>query len=188
MLSYRETAHGVKALYEDGHLIEFAVFDPEELRVARVNRYRVLLDRADIERRLSSVAAETAANPEGGAGDAWLMGQLLTSLLTGTARFARGELLSGRAVVETQAVRFLLILLARHGPSDRRGLLDGLDPFRRFERVHPELAREIGSLLRLEIPAAALGLLDLSRRELANRMPDFPARAADVVARRISGA
>ncbi|HYG62421.1 MAG TPA: hypothetical protein VEL74_07555, partial [Thermoanaerobaculia bacterium] len=45
VLSYRETAHGLKALYEDGHLVEFAVFDPGELHLAKVNRYRVLLDR-----------------------------------------------------------------------------------------------------------------------------------------------
>lgn len=41
VFTFRETAHGVKVLYEDGHLLEFAVFDLEELYLARVNRVRV---------------------------------------------------------------------------------------------------------------------------------------------------
>lgn len=185
VFSYRETPHGVKAIYDDGHLIEFAVFDPEELRLARVNRYRILLDRESLERRLADLAAATAAAGEARADDAWLVGQFLTSLLVGTGRFARGELLSGRLLIQSQAVRPLLILLARHVPSDRSGLCDELDPFRRFELVSAELGRELDALLRLEPPQAALGLLALAVRELAGRIPGFPSRAAEIVARRI---
>lgn len=183
VFSYRETPHGVKAIHDDGHLIEFAVFDPEELRLARVNRYRILLDRAGLERRLADLAAATAAAGEARADDAWLVGQFLTSLLVGTGRFARGELLSGRTLVQSQAVRPLLILLARHVDSNRRGLCDDLDPFRRFELVYPELGRELDVILRLERPTAALGLLALARRELAGRSPGFPSRAVEVVKR-----
>jgi hypothetical protein len=185
VFSYRETPHGVKALYEDGHLVEFAVFDPEELRVARVNRYRVLLDRADVLRRLADLAAATAATGEARADDAWLLGQFLTALLVGTARHARGERLSGRLLVASHAVRPLLILLARHVPSGRRDLSDDLDPFRRFELAYPELGGELGAVLARETRAAARGLLEIASRELARRIPGFPSRAAEVVARRI---
>src|SRR5439155_1580337 len=51
VLAYRETAHGVKVLYRDAHLLEFAVFDPEEMSVARINRFRVLLDRGGVAER-----------------------------------------------------------------------------------------------------------------------------------------
>ena len=34
LLSFRETAHGLKVLYDDGHLLELAVFAPEELALA----------------------------------------------------------------------------------------------------------------------------------------------------------
>ena len=44
-LSFRETAHGLKVLYRSGHLAELAVFDLEELSLARVNRCAVPLDR-----------------------------------------------------------------------------------------------------------------------------------------------
>jgi lincosamide nucleotidyltransferase len=60
VFSYRETPHGVTALYEDGHLVEFAVFDPGELPVARVNRYRVLLDRRG--RRVPTTRGSSASS------------------------------------------------------------------------------------------------------------------------------
>lgn len=44
-LWFPETPHRCKAVYDDGHLVEYAVFTPDELQVARVNDYRVLLDR-----------------------------------------------------------------------------------------------------------------------------------------------
>src|SRR6478752_8174366 len=59
--SFRETSHGLKVLYDSGHLLELAVFEPDELALARVNRYRVLLDRADVTERLAAVAAATSA-------------------------------------------------------------------------------------------------------------------------------
>src|SRR5512144_21285 len=58
-LSFRETAHGLKVIIRSGHLLEFAIFDPEELRLARVNRYRVLLDRERIGERMAQLRAET---------------------------------------------------------------------------------------------------------------------------------
>ena len=60
LLSFRETAHGLKVIYDDGHLLELAVFTPQELALARVNRYRVLLDRADVTTRMEAVAQDTA--------------------------------------------------------------------------------------------------------------------------------
>ena len=185
VFSYRETPHGVKALYEDGHLVEFAIFDQAELSVARVNRYRVLLDRADIERRLADLAVAAAVTGEARADDTWLLGQFLTGLLVGAGRHARGERLSGRLLVASHAVRPLLILIARYVPSPRGDLADNLDPFRRFELFYPELGEELGAVLGRETRAAALGLLEIASRELAPRIPGFPSRAAEVVARRI---
>src|SRR4029079_1817965 len=48
-LRFRETEHGVSVIYDDGHLLEFAVFDLEELGLASVNRYRILAARAGLE-------------------------------------------------------------------------------------------------------------------------------------------
>jgi len=154
--------------------------------MARINRYRVLLDRADLERRLEELSTLTAAGTEAArADDAWLLGQFLTGVLVGTGRFARGERLSGRSLICGQALRHLLILLARHEPSLRRVLLDDLDPMRRFELAQPELGRELDAILASDPPAAARGLLDLARRELAPKLSSVPHRAVDLVAAQI---
>lgn len=54
VLHFRETGHGVKAVYDDGHLVEFAVFAPDEIGLALMNRTRVLLDRADVTARVAA--------------------------------------------------------------------------------------------------------------------------------------
>ena len=167
-LSFRETAHGVKAVFDDGHLIEFAVFDPDELALARVNRYRVLLDRERIGERLERVAVDTArAIPPS---DDWLVGQFLTNLLVGVGRHCRGERLSGRQLVASGALGHLAVLLARHGGVPAAGL-DSLDPLRRFERVFPDLGRRLNAALERETPAAAEELLDIALTALPGRIP-----------------
>jgi hypothetical protein len=181
VLTFRETAHGVKVVDRSAHLLEFAVFDPDELKLARVNRYRVLLDRADLAARMRMVHEETlraGAGPD----DAWLLGQFLTALLVGSGRFWRGERLAGHLLVRSTALGHLLRLLARHVPPERPGSLDDLDPFRRVELANPTLGRDLEAILALEVPAAAAALLALATRRLGGRLA-FPAEAAEVVDR-----
>ena len=180
---FRETAHGGKVIYEDGHMLEFAVFAPDELRLARVNRYRVLLDRADVARRMAEVAAATAAATAVPPGDAHLAGQLLSGVLVAGGRWERGERLSARAFLVGQAAPSLVRLLAAHAAPDAPGLrerLDSLDPLRRFEQVYAALAAELDEILARPPPAACAGLLDLAERELAGRVPALAAALAAV--------
>ncbi len=181
VLSFAETAHGVKVLYDGGHLLEFAVFAPDELALARMNRHRVLLDR---ERVTSRVADVVAATPNQVAAEArdddYLLGQLLTNVFVGVGRYRRGERLSGRHFVHGQALRHLLLLLSRHVPAERSDLLDNLDPHRRFERAYPALGKELDDALALEVPAAGARLLVIARRELQDRT-DFPVKSWDVI-------
>jgi hypothetical protein len=184
-LSYRETAHGLKVILRSGHLLEFAVFDPEELRVARVNRYRVLIDRERIGERMAEVRAETERHDHGEApGDDWLAGQLLADLLVAGGRARRGERLAGRQRLAA-AAGHLMRLAARHLPADEAGALDDLDPSRRFERAFPALAAEIEAALRREVPEAARALLQVAVRALGTRIP---AEGAAAVARRLEQA
>lgn len=181
VLSYRETAHGLKAIYRNGHLIEFAVFDPEELHLARVNRYRVLLDRGGIGEAMAQVRKETVAwTATAQMGDFERFGQFLANLLVAAGRSARGEELSGRQFV-AYALQHLAVLLARHVPKEADEPLDDLDPLRRFERSWPVLGRELSSLLEAPPGEAARGLLGVARRELAGRLEGFPAAAVAAV-------
>ncbi|HEU4385024.1 MAG TPA: hypothetical protein VFR85_16190 [Anaeromyxobacteraceae bacterium] len=170
-LAFRETEHGLKVVLRSGHLLEFAVFDPEELRLARVNRLRVLLDRERIGERLAAVRAETAQRARAEApGDEWLAGQFLADLLVAAGRARRGERLAARQRLSA-AAGFLLRLAARHLPPADPAALDDLDPARRFERAFPALAAEIDAALGREVPEAAAALLEVAGRALAARLP-----------------
>jgi hypothetical protein len=167
-LAYRETAHGVKVLYRSAHLLEFAVFDTSELELARINRYRTLLDRGGIEERMRALRERTARELER-PDQRWLEGQFVTSILIGADRYRRGERLAGRARL-LESTRFLVQLIEPAPP-------DSLDPLRRFEQAFPALGRELDAALELTVPAAAAWLLAIAQREL----PDFPADAARAV-------
>jgi hypothetical protein len=133
-LWFRETAHGCKVVYDDGHLAEYAVFTPDELQLARVNDYRVLLDRERMEERMAEVAKRRDAPPSRD----WLHGMFLAHVLVAAAREQRGEHLSSRWML-AHAVRFLAQILGG-GPDD-------LDPLRRFHHHGLEHATSARDLL-----------------------------------------
>jgi lincosamide nucleotidyltransferase len=170
-LAFRETDHGVKVLYLNGHLLEFAVFEPTELRLARVNRYRVLLDRggvAELIRNVDEATVDAVATER--RDDAFLFGMFLSNLLVGVGRFARGERLSGTQFVKGHSIRHLLQLAAKNLQSDRSALLDDLDPFRRAERVFPSFANDVDEALSLPTPRAARALLDCANRTFGSQL------------------
>jgi hypothetical protein len=173
LLSFRETEHGLKVLYRDGHLLEFAVFDLEEIALASVNRYRVLLDRGGVAERMSEVAS---LPPRESFSDEYLFGMFVTAVQVGLGRTARGERLSGSFFCLSGA-RHLCRLIARHVPAGDASLLDEFDALRRFERVYPELGAEIHRAL----PDEPLRLLDVAERELRPRVPDVSWAALDAV-------
>lgn len=183
-LSFPETEHGVKVVYKSGHLLEFAVFAPQELYDISVNRYRLLLDRGELEQVMAARAAATttAQSDRPRSDDAHFFGQFLTGLLVGYGRYQRGERLSGHVFIKDYATRHLLLLLGRHLPAPNHDVLDNLDPFRRFERVYPELGAEINDLQLLPPPETAVGLLTIAQRELADRMAAYNETAVAVLA------
>ena len=164
VLHFRETAHGVKALYTTGHLVEFAVFVLDEIALARVNRYRVVLDRADVAARLEAVRTATRATAAAPPDMRWHAGQLITALVVGVGRAARGERLSGHRLVRAAALDHLLVLLRAQRPDAPER--DDLDPARRFEQTFPALGDELDRALQLPIEAAARALLELASHEL----------------------
>jgi hypothetical protein len=183
VLAFRETEHGMKVVYDDGHLLEFAVFDVEELHLAQVNRYRVLLDRGGIADHLRKI--EEATTQREGPSDEYLLAQFFTTLLVGIGRYQRGERLSGGYFIKTLALRHLLVLLAEYAPAEEAALLDNLDPFRRVERALPELGAELDTILSQDALLAARGLIELAERELGNHEAEYPRDVAKIVLRQI---
>lgn len=184
--SYRETEHGLKVVYDNAHLLEFAVFDPDELAMARINRYRVLLDGERIGERIRAVRDQTTASAGHPMTDAQHFGQLLTIILVGTGRYRRGERLSGHHFVRFSALYHLIPMLVRHIPAERKSLLDNLDPFRRFDLVYPELGAELDAILVLPPPQAGLGLLEFAEKHLRPRVTDFPEGAFRTIRKALS--
>lgn len=170
-----ETLHGRSVIYDDGHLVEFAVFDDAELEVARANSFRVLLDRCDLRRRMEEIAERTSIAAGTPAVDE--LGTLLSQITIGVNRFARGERLSAGQLVRCHAARTLIGLLAGAGERAASGRLDTLDPTRRFEQVDPDVAGEVGSALDGSILDAASALLDVAERELPSRVDAAAFRA-----------
>lgn len=189
VLHFRETAHGMKAVYDDGHLVEYAVFAPEEIKLARLNRTRVLLDRADVTARVTAVVERTpdlvSAEAES---DEFLHGQLLTAMLVGVQRHRRGEHLSGIDFVHRFGLRHFLVLLARHVEPERPEVVDNLNPFRRVERAYPVVGAELARIFATgDLEETARGLLDLAARCFAHVF-DTTAPSWQVVRRYLAAA
>lgn len=184
VLSLRETAHGVKLLYEDGHLVEFAAFDTDELAVARLNRYRILHDRGGLDERLMELR-DTPGAPAPVMPATDRIAQILTLLQVGVSRYRRGEHLSARAFIHTHAMNHLVALIAQTHPDARPDLADDLDPLRRFEVRFPDIAPLLDRIGAQEAPEAATAMIDFLEREWAPQMPGFPHRAVAAVRGRL---
>jgi hypothetical protein len=169
VIAIRETQHGIKALYDDGHLVEYAVFSPAEIALARLNRTRVLFDRADVAARIqATVEATKVAILEEAHSDGWLVGQFLATLLIGVSRHRRGERLAAIEFVHGTALRSLLMLVARHVPPEVPDVLDELNPYRRVERAYPALGAELDAVMaRGDLEAVARGLFEVAEPRFA---------------------
>ncbi|MGE5153015.1 MAG: hypothetical protein ACM3ST_03275 [Bdellovibrio bacteriovorus] len=165
--AFQETAHGLKVLYDDRHLLELAVFDPDELRLARINRYRVLLDRANLTPVLEELAARESAPPT--VDIRYQSNQFLTHLLVGLWRYQRGERLSAFRFLRELALQELVQLTYALETAERPDLRDNLDPTRRFEQVYPEIGRELAAALEQPLITGASRLLDCFERLTASQ-------------------
>ncbi len=178
VLPIRETAHGLKVLYDSGHLLEFAVFDQEELGVAHANDYRMLLDRANIAAEMARIAQPPAPAPYDPLRDYTMA---IALLYIGAGRYLRGERLSAHMFIKVYALHHLLPMLTHLLESDEKARLDNLDPFRRFERVFPQVGAEIERALLLPSLEAAGALFALADQYARPALPDYPAQAAQVI-------
>jgi hypothetical protein len=183
---FRETEHGIKVLYSNAHLLEFAIFNLEELHLARINRYRLLIDRANLQPHLDQIVEQTKKTTGMQADDLWSFGQFLTSILVGVGRHRRGEQMSGRAFVKTNAVHHLIALLRKHISSPRKEILDDLDGLRRFEFAYPDLARDLNSALEADTPDCGKQLIQIADRLLKDRLANYPVDAVNAVLKKIS--
>ena len=172
--TYRDTPHGVKVFYRSAHLLEFAVFDLDEMiRHAKINRARTLLDRGGVDEAVQQLRRR----PTEGRDRRWLSGEILGTLLVASNRARRGELLSSRELLYFATVR--LAELIAQSLFSKEGALDSLNPLRRFELAFPRLGGELNAALQRPPAEAARLLLDIALRQLPDVLPADAARAIE---------
>lgn len=156
------------ALYHNRHKVEFAVFDDNEAREGKAERYRVLIDRDQISELLDSVHLETRkqAQPKSDA-----LESLCVLVWSACERHSRGELLSARQYLDGFAVNRLLSLISVSEGANVDEGKDALDPRRRLEQRSPMLAADVLAITAQPIPKAALHLLGIAERELKLKAP-----------------
>ena len=185
VLTAREGEIGFAAVYDDGHVFEFAFSEASELAGALAGDATVVVDdAAGTTARLLAESRERAA-----AGDRFDPANdvrlVLVKLLIGVGRVRRGEVLNGNAFIRQWAVQLLVRAIRGRFAEASTTLRDTIDPMRRFERDFPEWGARIAGALDLPIEECARELYELTRGILEPGWDEFPTRAADAVARRL---
>jgi hypothetical protein len=185
VLTAREGEIGFVAVYDDGHVFEFAFSDAAELADARAGAATVLVD--DAAGTTARLLAESRARAAAGdrfdpANDTRLV---LVKLLIGVGRVRRGELLNGNSFIRQWAVQLLVRAIRGRFAGASTTARDAIDPMRRFEQDFPRWGAHIAASLDLPIEEAAYELYRLTREILESGWDEFPTRAADVVASRL---
>jgi len=167
-LFVRETEHGLKVVYNSGHLLEFAVFEPD-WELAGVNAYEVTLDKGVIADRLATAQLRSAPQPLDVDRELSLF---LSHLLIGTGRFRRGEILSAGQFINSFCVNSAIRLVSSLCPpaNGTEPSVDNQNPFRRFEMRYPELANELEVIQRMTLESGAKMLLELVTKTLAEHL------------------
>ena len=184
VLTAREGEIGFVAVYDDGHVFEFAVAEPGELAGALAEEATVTVDDADssVARLIEESQARASALPASDAlNDTRLV---LVKLLIGTGRVRRGETINGGQFIRQWAVKHL-VQAVRGRVRAAVAEPAGIEPTRRFEAAYPAVAAEIDAALAQPAERAAQSLFELTRRVLEPGWEDFPTAAADAIARRL---
>ena len=167
---FRETEHGLKVVYRSGDVLEFAIFDRDELRGCTVNHHRLAYGDEKVRQALSEAKNRL---PEVVVGDDLAdFRQFLSVLIIQVGRARRGELLTAGQGIRGTAATALLKVLTRRLPYDSR--LDRLDVSRRFEFAHPEIGKVTADALAQHPEPAAKDLLKISEKYLAPLWGDYP--------------
>lgn len=160
VLSPRETEHGLKVLYQDGTMLEFAVFEIGELPTHMAPKdNRVVFDRGGVAAIIESITKKDL-RPFDPDSEYQLF---LTLLQIGAGRVKRGEVLAGSQHIKSYALNHLLGLIRFFEPVSPDNS-DVLNRYRRFELDYPQLGRDLAALIEGDSLECAIGMLKISDR------------------------
>lgn len=175
--SFRETEHGLKVVYKSGAVLEFAIFDCEELEACKVNHHALAFGTPEVEAALSTAAARLLEPVEV---DPFSDFRLFLSLLViAVGRARRGEILMAGFGIRRGALNAILRVFTFHLEPDVR--LDQLDNARRFEFVYPAIGARLGRAVAQEPEPAAREMLRIAEEYLPSLWDDYPTENVEVV-------
>jgi predicted nucleotidyltransferase len=169
-------------LFDDGHLLTYAVRDTAQLNGATLERYAILFDRGQVVGLAEAARKRTAAARSRALASPELLPNTAILCWSAYVRSSRGEHLSAASLMAA-AVSHCLDLLSAHGVLPREATTDDLDPGRRLEFRLPDLAAQLHQVLGVPAASSAPVLLELLERELRPRTPQLPWSAVDTVRR-----
>lgn len=158
ILRPRETEHGLKVLYQDGTMLEFAVFEIGELPTHMAPKdNRVVFDRGGVAEIIEQITKRDHRpfDPESE------YQLFLTLLQIGAGRVKRGEVLAGAQHIKSYALNHLLGLIRHYNPIESDSS-DALNRYRRFELDYPELGGELSELVDGDSLDCAIGILKIA--------------------------
>lgn len=162
---------GAKLVFDDGRVVELGVATPESLRAWAVHHHDVLFDRGGVADAVADAVASSAAVRDGDL--ARELQLVVATVRIGAGKARRGEVLAGGEMLRHDAVGHLLAAVAIVSPVDARA--DLLDPRRRVELTHPELAADLATAIRLPEVELAQRLLELLEHHFGS-YEQFPRR------------
>ena len=162
--------HRRTVLYHNRHKAEFAVFDVNEAREGKTERYRILFGDESIAKLMESVHHATLEPARAGLAKPDALENLCVLVWSACERYWRGELLSAHQYLHGFAVNQLLNLISDF-ENESENMKDVLDPRRRLELRSPELAEQVLRALDESIPQAAIRLLEIAKQELKLEVP-----------------
>jgi hypothetical protein len=174
VLSLQDTAHGLQVLYDSGKLLEFAVFDINELsKYARANAFSVAFDNADVTKRMQEATQPTESSED----TSLRLNKMLTAIVVCVGRYGRGERFNARSLFESLILPHYLYLLKCATPPER-DVRDNLDLTRRLEQSHPALADFLDQTRELPMLETIKQMLDKVESAYEKQ---FPKKAAEVI-------
>ena len=173
---------GFRAMYEDGHVLEFDVAPLDEVAGWQANDCTVILDRGGVEEGMATIAAKK--KPHVNIHAEHEIRQFLALILIGVGRARRGETLIAGAAVRNAAVAHLVNVWQERMPAIAPERADNLDNWRRFEFVYPDFGPELSRAIARDVEPAARALLHVAERRIAPGWTGWPDDAVVAVRRR----
>jgi hypothetical protein len=168
-IAVRETDHGLKVVYEDGQVLEFAVFKDSELDTISAGEFAVAIDKCNLQNRMQALAEKSLAKPANLKTEFELF---LCQLLIGVGRARRGEKLIAGQHIRSWAINNLLGLVRLNlAPVEgTETLADNFTRYRRFELQYPELGTRIELAQQMPLERCAQSLLQIAVEVCGNKI------------------